>query len=84
MQVLSPEFWNGELLGYRIYFTENSGTSSSKSKTIRNVDATRAAITNLKSYITYEISIKAFNQIGEGPPSPPLTVTTHESGENGN
>lgn len=44
------------------------------------MDATKAAITNLKSYVTYEISIKAFNQIGEGPPSPPLTVTTHESG----
>lgn len=45
------------------------------------MDATKTIIGNLKSYVTYEISIKAFNQIGEGPASPSLTVTTLESGE---
>lgn len=79
--MLSPEFWNGELLGYRIYYSENSRSFNPKTKTIRNVDTSKATISNLKSYVTYEISMKAFNQIGEGPPSPSLSITTLESGE---
>lgn len=79
LQVLSPEFWNGELLGYRIFFVENNRNSNPRSRTVRNVDANRVTIYNLRSYTTYDISIKAFNQIGEGPSSPSLTVTTLES-----
>ncbi|XP_065220184.1 cell adhesion molecule Dscam1-like isoform X2 [Planococcus citri] len=78
-KVLSPEFWNGELLGYRIFFMENNRNSNPRSRTIRNVDANRVTIYNLRPYTTYDISIKAFNQIGEGPSSPSLTVTTLES-----
>jgi hypothetical protein len=38
-------------------------------------------IGNLRHFTRYEVVVRAFNQVGHGPPSPPLYAVTQEGGE---
>lgn len=40
-----------------------------------------ATLSPLRHYTRYEVVVRAFNQVGHGPASPPLFVITQEGGE---
>lgn len=39
------------------------------------------SIGSLRHFTRYEVVVRAFNQVGHGPPTPPLYTTTQEGGE---
>lgn len=76
--------WNGDLLGYQIIYRDISNTADTlaqtRVKSIQSKHKTDYVLNKLKYYTKYEITVRAFNQIGVGPPSSPQFVNTLEGG----
>ncbi|KAI5745326.1 hypothetical protein M8J76_010108 [Diaphorina citri] len=73
--------WNGDLVGYQIIYRDISNTdtgSQTRVKTIQSKHKTDYVLTKLKYYTKYEVTVRAFNQIGAGPTSSPQFVNTLE------
>lgn len=69
---------NGMIAYYKLQVVE-SGRSDSEAKVIRLND-TRFVLDELKKWTEYRIWVVAGTSVGDGPPSYPLTVRTHEDG----
>nr|XP_036223422.1 neogenin isoform X8 [Bactrocera oleae] len=71
----SPTVTNGEILKYRIYYSENdSGAEMYHDSTSLN-----AVISELRPYTDYTISVVPFNKNGMGDPSNEIKVKTYSS-----
>ncbi|GBO98925.1 Down syndrome cell adhesion molecule homolog [Eumeta japonica] len=77
------EAWHGELLGYTVICTEisPSGTilpNSSRTLTVNGWSASELNLSGLRKFTRYEIQVRAFNGVGAGPASNPVSATTLE------
>nr|XP_026487100.1 Down syndrome cell adhesion molecule-like protein Dscam2 [Vanessa tameamea] len=71
----SQESWNGELLGYAIWWR---GDNASLALTVPGWAATHARLASLRAHARYEVRVRAFNAVGAGPSCAPLAATTLE------
>lgn len=55
--------------------------NSSKSLTVNGWTNSDTMLTGLKKFTRYGVSVRAFNGVAAGPPSPPITATTQEGGK---
>lgn len=75
----SRESWNGEILGYIVTWNEHGSlANNSKTLTVQGWATTKVQLTGLKKFTQYDITIKAYNSVSMGPPSPILVGTTKE------
>ncbi|XP_046991954.1 Down syndrome cell adhesion molecule-like protein Dscam2 [Schistocerca americana] len=74
--------WNGDILGYIVHWglhgTVNPESNNTDSRTVRGLTNTEILLKQLKKFTKYDIYVQAFNSIGPGPKSHPVTVTTQE------
>ncbi|XP_076131587.1 receptor-type tyrosine-protein phosphatase S [Alosa pseudoharengus] len=69
-----PEEPNGQIKGYRVYYTMDDSQPLSQWQ-IHNVqDSVLTTIQSLVSSETYSIRVLAFTSVGDGPPSDPIQV----------
>lgn len=66
-------------MGYQIGFREIT-RGPLEMRTVRGRHRQEVVLTGLHSFARYEITVRAFNPVGPGPPSTPLIVTTREGG----
>jgi len=69
---------NGRIAYYRLQVVE-SGRSDSEARNIKLND-TRFVLDELKKWTEYRIWVLAGTRVGDGPPSYPILVRTHEDG----
>uniref|UniRef100_T1JIN9 protein-tyrosine-phosphatase n=1 Tax=Strigamia maritima TaxID=126957 RepID=T1JIN9_STRMM len=73
-----PEEPNGQVMGYKVYFTTNSNQPLT-AWTVQTVDTNQlTTISELQSHTIYTIRVQAFTSIGPGPPSTPVQVKTQQ------
>ena len=76
-----PNYVNGKLLGYRIYYRYRQGYyswSSYESVNTSSHNATYLKLTNLKPGYQYRVSVAAFTSKGVGPRSYEYSASTGE------
>lgn len=75
-----PEEPNGQIRGYRIYYsTEDRAQLSAWHK--HNTDDSRlTTVSGLTPDLTYSLRVLAFTSVGDGPPSDVLQVKTQQGG----
>ena len=76
---LPRQFYNGRLLGYKVYLRKNayySVQSNTSSVTFSNPNTTQITLTGLEPTQRYDVSVSAFTSKGEGPRSYNYYVTT--------
>lgn len=72
---------NGEILGYQVGFREKSAVAPpQQTRTVRGRHRLEVTLPGLRHFTGYEVTVRAFNQIGAGPASALLLVTTLEGG----
>lgn len=71
---------NGQILGYQIYYREINGNDGESVRTVRGRHRLEVSLAGLKPYTKYEVFAKAFNQVGSGPKSLPILISTLEGG----
>lgn len=69
---------NGNIAYYKVHVVE-SGRSDSEARVIKLND-TQYLLDELKKWTEYRIWVLAGTSVGDGPPSYPMTVRTHEDG----
>ncbi|XP_017782566.1 PREDICTED: tyrosine-protein phosphatase Lar isoform X5 [Nicrophorus vespilloides] len=67
---------NGNIIYYKLQFVE-AGRSDSEASIVR-LNATSFILDELKRWAEYRIWVLAGTSVGDGPPSYPITVRTHE------
>ncbi|XP_059046952.1 cell adhesion molecule Dscam2-like, partial [Achroia grisella] len=73
------ESWNGELLGYVVWWREaEGGDNRSQALTAGGWGAARAELGGLRARAAYRVHVRAFNAVGAGPPCAPLAAATAE------
>ncbi|PSN48897.1 Down syndrome cell adhesion molecule-like protein Dscam2 [Blattella germanica] len=77
------ELWNGDLLGYVIYWNMHGASTSiggnhTSSHTVRGMSVNQFRLTDLRKFTRYDVTIAAFNGVGIGPQSAVVTATTQE------
>ncbi|CAF4911786.1 unnamed protein product [Pieris macdunnoughi] len=84
-QAPSQSSWNGELLGYTVWWWVSADGAVSgganvgmEFATVRG-KVTKYIIEGLEHYTRYSVSVRAFNSAGAGPATPPVTTLTKES-----
>lgn len=78
-QALPLEHRLGIILGYRVmYEAQNSNHLQEMTVHAFNLSA---ELENLPEGILYNITVAAFNSVGEGPPSLPIAVRSREGGK---
>ncbi|XP_075216136.1 cell adhesion molecule Dscam2-like [Lycorma delicatula] len=66
-----------EIIGYQIAYREvTRGTP--EVRTVRGSHRHEVTLNGLRNYARYEVTVRAFNQVGPGPSSTPLIATTLE------
>ncbi|XP_033336425.1 tyrosine-protein phosphatase Lar isoform X4 [Megalopta genalis] len=68
---------NGRIAYYKLQFVE-SGRSDTTEATLVKLNNTRFVLDELKKWTEYRIWVSAGTSVGDGPPSYPITVKTHE------
>lgn len=58
-----------------------SADNSSATLTARGWGAAHVLLGALRPHAQYDVRVRAYNAVGAGPPSAPLTATTLEGGE---
>lgn len=58
-----------------------AGANASRALTAAGWGASSATLAPLRTHALYDVRVRAFNAVGAGPPSAPLTATTLEGGE---
>ena len=70
--------WNGDLLGYKIYYWALDGSHGNQVKTVAATE-NEAILTDLKMYTEYGLVMLAFNAAGDGPNTTvPIATTTNQ------
>ncbi|XP_032454535.1 tyrosine-protein phosphatase Lar isoform X4 [Nasonia vitripennis] len=67
---------NGRIVYYKLHYVEN-GRSDSESSIV-TLNGTEFVLDELKKWTEYRIWVVAGTSVGDGPPSYPITVRTHE------
>lgn len=70
---------NGEILGYKIYYSVVGKQHTEKEKEISHGLTFSTSMTGLESFVTYEFQILAYTRLGSGPRSSAVRATTWES-----
>lgn len=79
----NPKSWNGQLLGFYIGYKSMSSNNPFSFYTAPFTNATNHYILrSLQKSSSYHVIVKAFNNVGTGPPSSELLVRTREGGMN--
>ncbi|VVD01559.1 unnamed protein product [Leptidea sinapis] len=84
-QAPSQSSWNGELLGYTVWWWASADGSLSGGVNVGMEFATvrgqinKYVIEGLDHYTRYSVSVRAFNSAGAGPASTPVNTLTKES-----
>ncbi|XP_026137574.1 receptor-type tyrosine-protein phosphatase F-like isoform X14 [Carassius auratus] len=73
-----PEEPNGQIRGYRIYFTSDLDAPLSAWQKHNTDDSRLTTISNLTPDITYSLRVLGFTSVGDGPPSDVLQVKTQQ------
>ncbi|KAJ8873588.1 hypothetical protein PR048_024406 [Dryococelus australis] len=68
----------GEVLGYRVTCREVSA-GSQQVRVVRRASRLEVSLQHLRPYTRYEVTVRAYNGVGAGPPSLPATITTLET-----
>lgn len=72
---------NGHILGYQVFYHDVNGNNVEPSvRTLRGRHKLEVSLTGLKQFTRYEVSVRAFNQVGSGPSSTPIMLSTLEGG----
>ena len=73
---------NGELLGYRVMYTESdSGLQPEQARQVtKEASADSVVLHNLDKWTAYNIWVLAFTSVGDGPHSDTIVVRTAEDG----
>uniref|UniRef100_A0A8D8LSC0 protein-tyrosine-phosphatase n=1 Tax=Cacopsylla melanoneura TaxID=428564 RepID=A0A8D8LSC0_9HEMI len=72
---------NGHIVYYKLQFVEN-GRSDSEASVVTLKNQTSFVLDELKKWTEYRIWVLAGTSIGDGPPSYPITIRTHEDVDN--
>uniref|UniRef100_A0A671L592 Receptor-type tyrosine-protein phosphatase F n=1 Tax=Sinocyclocheilus anshuiensis TaxID=1608454 RepID=A0A671L592_9TELE len=73
-----PEEPNGQIRGYRIYYTSDLDTPLSAWQKHNTDDSRLTTISNLTPDITYSLRVLGFTSVGDGPPCDVLQVKTQQ------
>ncbi|CAK1602580.1 unnamed protein product [Parnassius mnemosyne] len=74
-QAPPQESWNGELLGYAVWWR---GSNSTRALTVAGWTSVHARLGALRPHARYEVRVRAYNAVGASPPSAPLAAATLE------
>ncbi|XP_040216831.1 receptor-type tyrosine-protein phosphatase F isoform X5 [Rana temporaria] len=74
----NPEEANGQIRGFRVYYTSDSHLPFSMWQKHNVVDNLLTTIGGLTTGITYSIRVLAFTSVGDGPPSNMVQVKTQQ------
>ncbi|XP_054278015.1 cell adhesion molecule Dscam2-like [Macrosteles quadrilineatus] len=69
---------HGEVVGYQVTYKEVTSGGAPEVRTVRGRQKYEMVLTGLKHYTRYEVTVRAFNQVGPGPASTPQLATTME------
>ena len=73
---------NGIIVGYEVtYWTSEDEAISRNFTRLGGENATRVVISGLRKFFDHNITVKAYNRAGMGPPSDDVIIKTHEDGE---
>uniref|UniRef100_A0A672RXZ1 Receptor-type tyrosine-protein phosphatase F n=1 Tax=Sinocyclocheilus grahami TaxID=75366 RepID=A0A672RXZ1_SINGR len=75
-----PEEPNGQIRGYRIYYTSDLDAPLSAWQKHNTDDSRLTTISSLTPDITYSLRVLGFTSVGDGPPSDVLQVKTQQGG----
>ncbi|XP_001623142.2 uncharacterized protein LOC5501884 isoform X2 [Nematostella vectensis] len=76
---LPEKYWNGELLGYRVFYrTAGPADPDLWSEIDVGPGDQSADLEGLEKFVTYAIQVAGFNKAGEGTPLKSVFVTTNE------
>ncbi|XP_060762520.1 receptor-type tyrosine-protein phosphatase F isoform X4 [Neoarius graeffei] len=73
-----PEEPNGQIRGYRIYYTTDPETQLSAWLKHNTDDSRLTTISGLTTNITYSLRVLGFTSVGDGPPSDILQIKTQQ------
>ncbi|XP_066547933.1 protein tyrosine phosphatase receptor type Fa isoform X2 [Amia ocellicauda] len=73
-----PEEPNGQIRGYRVYYTTNLQSPLNTWQKHNTDDSRLTTISNLVTDTTYSIRVLGFTSVGDGPPSDVLQVKTQQ------
>ena len=74
---------NGIITQYEVRYEplETFGGQLAERTNITNNSTFEILLENLQEYVQYNITVRAFTQVGEGPSSPTITFRTREAGK---
>lgn len=78
-----PEEPNGQIRGYRVYYTTDSHLPLSMWQKHNTDDSHLTTVGSLITGTTYSIRVLAFTSVGDGPPSDIIQVKTQQGGTYG-
>ncbi|XP_045906031.1 protein tyrosine phosphatase receptor type Fa [Micropterus dolomieu] len=77
-----PEEPNGQIQGYRVYYSSKHDAPLSAWQKHNTDDSQLTTISGLTPDITYSLRVLGFTSVGDGPPSDVLQIKTQQGGEN--
>lgn len=77
-----PEEPNGQIQGYRVYYSSEHDAPLSAWQKQNTDDSQFTTISGLTTDITYSLRVLGFTSVGDGPPSNVLQIKTQQGGEN--
>lgn len=77
-----PEEPNGQIRGYRLFYTTEAAAPLSTWQTHRTDDSQLTNVSSLVPGVTYDLRVLAFTSVGDGPLSRPLQIKTQLGGSN--
>ena len=74
---------NGIITQYEVMYepTETFGGQLAARNNITDNSTFEILLENLQEYVQYNIRVRAYTQVGEGPFSPNITIRTREAGK---
>nr|XP_040039422.1 protein tyrosine phosphatase receptor type Fa isoform X7 [Gasterosteus aculeatus aculeatus] len=73
-----PEEPNGQIRGYRVYYSSDPGSPISSWQKHNTDDSQLTTISGLTADITYNLKVLGFTSVGDGPPSEVLQIKTQQ------
>lgn len=77
-----PEEPNGQIRGYRVYYSTEHDEPLSAWHKHHTDDSQLTTVSGLITDVTYSVRVLAFTSVGDGPPSDVLQIKTQQGGEN--
>ena len=74
---------HGTITYYKVIYFEDNINPSKKIEFNVTANETSVLLKNLNKWTNYRISVLAGTEVGDGPPSEPITLKTDEDGKSG-